>query len=555
MPIILSGQQSLNEEEAAELKKSMDKALEAEILAKRIPSGYKSPRLYLYYHYLHDKSKKKLELEQKRYQEKKLHPDETLEQLADKILKSKELVKKKELLIKGIGLSLAQSIAVKSLKEEDPNIQGLLAKEAYDLNLINGGDPKDPFIYEAVYKALYHLEAVNRNNTGFNVLDQSPEGYTRVGRIRHIQIPKGDEKIYTIGSDGLLLKWNFNIYGSKSARRNYANKPEILSDDRSVSRAFDLSPDGKNLAIAGDCYKTIICDAKNGQIRKELCSKKERRVWALKYTLDGDGIITIQSEQDKETTIYYTNMDGGSTPIIKNIPHQLTRTALSSGDKYLAGIGKSSEVWIWDIKNQRRDFVLNNPHSEKRPTAVTFDPLDRFVVVGYQDGSIMIWDLVELNNNPNYFPKKLVYHQSSISAVNFNHEGTSLIVGSLDKTATLWTIRDKKDRGYYNQKELPYLNPKYNPIKLGEHGDWVTSVAFSNDGTRVITGTVNGRLKLWEIDLTFYADQICSLINLPDKNLDYTTWQKYIGTNLEEPEGKEFYLDYLTSMKKYRCSE
>jgi WD40 repeat protein len=449
-----------------------------------------------------------------------------------------EAVRQREIAIKVKGLSLAQSIAVKSTKEEDEDIQGLLAKEAYDLNAVNEGDPQDAFIYEALYQALNTLEEVNRNNEDFNALDQAPDGRTRVGRIRHIQVAEGDGKIYTVGSDGLLLKWKFDVYGSKKGRKEKANKPEIISNNLSVSRTLDISPDGKYLARAGDADKILICDAENGQVFNELDAHKGKRIWALKYTPSGDGLVSVGDDGAFGTAINYTNMSGATSPIIGKTPHDIHDIDISSEGKYLAGIGKSSEVWIWNIQNQRREFLLNDPQSDKHATAVAFNPKGRFVAVGYQDGTMMVWDLNKSKEDPTYLPEKFLNHGSKISDVEFSDDGTLLVVGSLDKTATLWTIRDEEYRGYGNYKEFPYTNPKYHPIKLTNHDDWVTSVAFSNDGTKVITGTANGQLKLWEVDMTLYADQICDIIR---QNLSDKSWKKYVGT--DDPNESELYIE------------
>lgn len=449
-----------------------------------------------------------------------------------------EAERQKEIAVRVKGLSLAQSIAVKSTKEEDEDIQGLLAKEAYDINAANAGDAQDAFIYEAIYKALNRLEEKNKNNPNFNALNNVPEGYTRVGRIRSIKVAEGDGQIYTVGSDGLLLKWKFNVYGSKKARQEKSNKPEIVSNNLSVSRTLDISPDGKSLARAGDADKVMICDAKSGQIIKQLDAHKGNRIWALRYTPNGEGFITAGDDGSGGTSINYTNMSGATSPLIAKTPYEVTDLDVSTEGKYIAGIGKSPEVWIWNIQNQRREFLLNDPQSDKHATAVAFNPQGRFVAVGYQDGSIMVWDLNELSEKPNYLPEKFLNHGSKISDLEFSKDGTMLVAGSLDKSATLWKIRDEAYRGANNFKEFPYLNPKYHPIKLSNHTDWVTSVAFSNDGTKVITGTANGELKLWEVDMTLYADQICDIIR---QNLSNKSWKKYVGT--DDPNDDQLYIE------------
>lgn len=470
---------------------------------------------------------------------------EALAAKAEAVESEKKAIKQKQIAVRIKGLSMAQTIAVKSTKEENEDIQGVLAKEAYDMNAANAGDGMDPFIYEAVYKALNRLEDVNRNNTNFNTLDQAPEGRSRVGRIRSIEIAQGDGKIYTAGSDGLLLQWNFAIYGSKAARKDKTNKPEILSANKGVSRTLDMSPDGKLLARAGDADKVLITDAQSGQLVNAIDAHKGNRIWALRFTPTGDGVITAGDDGSGGTAINYTNMSGSSSPIIGKTPYRLTSLDVSSEGKYVAGVGKSSEVWIWNIQNQRREFLLNDPGSDKNATAVAFNPQGRFAAIGYQDGTLMIWDLNRVQADPTYLPERYLYHGSKISSIAFSDDGTLMAVGSLDKTATLWTIRNETYRGYGGAKEFPYTGAKYRPIKLTDHDDWVTSVAFSHDGTRLVTGTANGHLKLWEVDMTLYADQICDIVR---RNLSNKSWRRYIGT--DDPNGQSLYIETVDGNRR-----
>ncbi len=468
---------------------------------------------------------------------------------AEAVKSKEEAIKQKEIALRVKGLSLAQSIAVKSTKEENEDIQGLLAKEAYDLNAVNAGDPQDAFIYEAIYKALNRLEAINKNNPEFNALNQAPDGRSRVGRIRSIQVPENDADIFTVGSDGLLLKWKFQVYGSKAARKDKMNKPEIMSSNVSVSRTLDISPDGKFLARAGDADRILITDAATGQIVKQLDAHKGKRIWQVRYTPSGDGLISAGDDGSGETAINYTNMSGATSPLIGKTPYRITSLDVSGEGKYVAGIGKSSEVYIWNIQNQRREFLLNDPQSDKHATAVAFNPQGRFVCVGYQDGTMMVWDLNKVKEDPTYLPEKFLNHGSKISDVEFSADGSLLVVGSLDKSATLWTIRDEEYRGYGNDKEFPFLNPKYIPIKLSNHQDWVTAVSFSNDGTKVLTGTANGEVKIWEVDMTLYADQICDIIR---QNLSDKSWKKYVGT--DDPYEEELFIETSDGGRRFPLS-
>jgi WD40 repeat protein len=88
---------------------------------------------------------------------------------------------------------------------------------------------------------------------------------------------------------------------------------------------------------------------------------------------------------------------------------------------------------------------------------------------------------------------KLRGHKDWVEGVAFSPDGTKVLTGSADKTIRLW----ETDTG----KEL---------VRLLGHRDWVTSVAFSRDGTRVLTGSVDKTARLWETttgkELTRFED-------------------------------------------------
>jgi hypothetical protein len=73
-------------------------------------------------------------------------------------------------------------------------------------------------------------------------------------------------------------------------------------------------------------------------------------------------------------------------------------------------------------------------------------------------------------------------HQSPVRSVAFAPDGKSLLTGSWDKTAKLWSIDGKLLQTFQG------------------HQDYVYSVAFAPDGKSLLTGSGDGTAKLWGID-------------------------------------------------------
>jgi dipeptidyl aminopeptidase/acylaminoacyl peptidase len=77
----------------------------------------------------------------------------------------------------------------------------------------------------------------------------------------------------------------------------------------------------------------------------------------------------------------------------------------------------------------------------------------------------------------------LTNHTDGVSSVAFSPNGQRIVTGSGDKTAKVWEASSGK-----------YL------LTLTGHRSWIMSVAFSPDGRRIVTGCWDATAKVWEAD-------------------------------------------------------
>ena len=76
-----------------------------------------------------------------------------------------------------------------------------------------------------------------------------------------------------------------------------------------------------------------------------------------------------------------------------------------------------------------------------------------------------------------------VQHDSDIRAIEFSPNGELLATGSHDRTV-----------------KLTWLDEDREPIVLLGHQDFVTSLAFTSDSSRLISGSEDGSWKIWAIE-------------------------------------------------------
>jgi WD40 repeat protein/serine/threonine protein kinase len=126
-------------------------------------------------------------------------------------------------------------------------------------------------------------------------------------------------------------------------------------------------------------------------------------------------------------------------------------------------------------------------------------------------------------------------HTDGVQSVAFSPDGTRIVTGSADRTAKVWDVRTG----------TPLLELKGFKVV-------VLSVAFSPDGARIVTGTVNKTVKVWNartgtplLELRGHTSGVASVAFSPDGTRIVTAgwdktakvWDARTGTPLQELRG------------------
>ncbi|KRW98471.1 WD40-repeat-containing domain [Pseudocohnilembus persalinus] len=191
------------------------------------------------------------------------------------------------------------------------------------------------------------------------------------------------------------------------------------------------------------------------------------------------------------------NADFGKMPDLKKQEKPIQCVIYSPNGKYIASGDDDSNVTLYLLNNPDQFYRREKVH-KKGVNSISFSPNSKYLVSGSSDKSIVIWDtslqvLVQKNNA----------HKDSITCVKFsqNKFNKSLIIAtaSEDSYIIIWKfIQYKQDYAFSNQESFNYdLVPEH---YLKEHQSCVTSIAFFDDGKKLISGSEDeqGIILIWE---------------------------------------------------------
>ena len=383
-------------------------------------------------------------------------------------------------------LSIAKSMAVKSVSlTTDTTKKALLAQQAYNFHTANGGNKHNHDIYEGLYFAVKYLEKEE-----YNAL----VGHTDA--IRSIVYSKNGKDMYTAGSDGKILKWNMTADNKT---------PSVVSTQRFVYRAIDVSADEKWIAACADLNYIQLFDNTNTQsgVKPTQLRGHKGLVWTASFTPDNKGLVSAGAD----SSVIYWDIDSKKPNVVYKGKSKIKNIKINSKGNYIVvGNEKGQVILLNRNKNYEETVIVD--HKGKIVYSVAFSSDGNYVVSGDETGIVKVYSLLE-----NKLVAVLADHKARINDIKFSVDNKLMATASFDGTVRLWDFNN--------------LNEE--PLIFRDHDMWVWSVGFSQDGNKLFAGCVDNLIRVWPTNMDFMTDQICGRIK---RNMTGKEWYRYVASDI-----------------------
>ncbi|MCK5368180.1 MAG: hypothetical protein KAQ62_06490, partial [Cyclobacteriaceae bacterium] len=104
-------------------------------------------------------------------------------------------------------------------------------------------------------------------------------------------------------------------------------------------------------------------------------------------------------------------------------------------------------------------------------------------------------------------------HTAQVANIKFSDDDKFLISGGYDRKNLIWNLNRIKEQ----------------PISLTDHDSFVWVVGFTPSGNEIISGELNGVMKMYNLEMKSYANNICDQVS---RNLTVKEWETFVTNDI-----------------------
>ena len=179
-----------------------------------------------------------------------------------------------------------------------------------------------------------------------------------------------------------------------------------------------------------------------------------------------------------------------------------------SENKVLIGVTDIEEKVIYVYNIPKHTLAFKVTWHKGMPEAIAFDPLNRYMATGGQDGKLCLWFFAT-----GRLAFTVTAHQDFISAIAFDSTGKHVASASYDKTVIIISV--------YTMNTIAHLK--------GYHTAVITQMLFIPESDHVITADRRGKIVLWDYIQEKYISTLLTANSQPTGLCIFEKYFLFVG--------------------------
>ncbi|MES2139308.1 MAG: hypothetical protein V4511_06340 [Bacteroidota bacterium] len=384
-------------------------------------------------------------------------------------------------------LSLAQSIALKSgLFSSDPQLQALLAYQAYKFTIENGGEAQDPVIFRAIRSSYFNLDKKTSAPQMMPLLEQ------------RTLLLQDNNTMLSADNGGNIYKWETR------------SEKQIEHGNLVYPSSFEIITytDWPNILLSGHENGTIcIWDVANFNkpvLIKELKRSHNGPLRVIAY----NGSKNLMATAGKDSCIMIWKYSADKTELLKKIKTNSTIQDLGilpEGNELVATLG-NGELLTIDIASEKTNLVFKSEKS--KPSSLKFNDKKSMLAVGYSDGKMRLYK-IEKVLRPENLVSVFSENNTAVEKITFNSSATMLATAYADKSIKIFNLAQKAQK----------------PVEIKDIKSKTRFLIFDADNKLYVSGADHYIRKVEPLT-EIVASSFCELLK---RNLTETEWSQNIS--------------------------
>jgi WD40 repeat protein len=334
------------------------------------------------------------------------------------------------------------------------------------------------------------------------------------------------ERLGSAGADGSVKIWELKTEQKERTLKGHIGSALAVDFNPKGDRITSSGIDGKILAWDLETDRSKVIGRDSGVLHGLALGAKQSfwddRVFCVRFTPDGKSIVAGSRSGLKA----YDATGSGTLPLFQLQIGVVKRWWFSPDGSTLITVG--NQIHAWDTASGSRRYTLEGQGSKVLELA--FNAGGDRLFAGLMDGRILCWNVLT-----GELLEDVAAHEQRISQFRFTPDSKYLLTSGADKTVAYWAVSPLKELSRWKFDEVPgtaaftqdnktmafaFSNGEIQILdaasgelrcKIQGHGGdpfafatrevtraGVSSMAFSEDGSRLATFGVDETLKLWD---------------------------------------------------------